>query len=504
MAKLTTRAELNVGTELIIDEPNRTIALAVAGNLVAKDGVTVQALYSKLVDLWSTATYQDSPFPMNAIDALSGQYQIGIDAGGNANGWKFLNQDTRNYLRDGGVEEYNSSGVLGRVQCSVIGLGSVSAGAQLYYQTTLGGTATDFVFTDQANQMVQVYGDAVADPTTTTFDNRTYLKGYVREQGKKYTDSVLADTGKTETGPYIVNLLLSNEDDLKITDLDVEMVNAPYSGITTTYLTGTGFTVAIVGSLSVDDVRQDTAGRWFICTGAGTINAAGVADYTTNGGTATLAAYTGERLIGTEYYPFKVIVAGNAATLEQIYTKVQYLLRQDVDIDSGAGTVIGKTADLLMSFVGDTLETTLGVYVDNLDPADTNDIVFQDQNGFDRTNPFVAAGTLSFNSVLVGAGSSYRLMYTTGPGAGDDYGEAGAITVNDASGTPITGTISASSVAFDFDYDNDTAGGPVGAKPVTLVGVRPGFGKFAVATGTLTRTKTISIALVAEQDRAYV
>ena len=73
MAKITSRAQLNVGTEIVIDEPGRTIRLVAAGNLVAKDGVTLQAVYSKLVDLWATATYQDSPFPMYAIDALSGQ-----------------------------------------------------------------------------------------------------------------------------------------------------------------------------------------------------------------------------------------------------------------------------------------------------------------------------------------------------------------------------------------------------------------------------------------------
>ena len=82
MAKITTRASLNVGTDVAIDEPNRTFTLNVAGNLVAKDGVTLQALYSKFSDLWATSTYQDSPFPMNAIDALSGQYYFGVDAGG--------------------------------------------------------------------------------------------------------------------------------------------------------------------------------------------------------------------------------------------------------------------------------------------------------------------------------------------------------------------------------------------------------------------------------------
>jgi len=79
MAKLTSKTSLNVGTEIVVDETAKTIQLLAAGNLIFKDGVTLQAVYSKLVDLWATASYQDSPFPMYALDALSGQYQIGTD-----------------------------------------------------------------------------------------------------------------------------------------------------------------------------------------------------------------------------------------------------------------------------------------------------------------------------------------------------------------------------------------------------------------------------------------
>jgi len=452
MAKITTRAGLNVGVELVIDEPNRTIRLASAGNLVIKDGCTMQALYSKLVDLWSTPTYQDSPFPMNALDALSGQYQIGIDAGGNANGWKFYDQGTRDILRDGGVEEYNSNGDLARVQVSVIGLGAVSAGAQLYFQPSPGWVSRDFVFDDQVNQMVQVYGDSSADPLSADLDYRTYLKGYCREEGKTYTSSVLGDTGKSETGAYIVNLLLSNENDLKIQDPDANMTNAPYDGITVEYYDF--------------DVDREISGM---------------------------------------FYPFRIFIEGNNATLEQIYTKVQYLLRQGYHDHLNSSSMEGKTTDELLSFVGDTLETAKGVFIDNLLDADSNRIDFLDQNGTVRRYDFVAAGTLGFNSVLIGAGSSYRLMFTNGPGAGDDYGEAGAITVKDATGADITGTVSTSSVSFSFDYDKDTLGGPIETpKDVTLVAVRPGYGKFAVATGTLTRSKGISLSVVAEADRAYI
>jgi len=453
MAKIIARSGLNVSTELTIDETLKTFTLNVAGNLVAKDGVTLQALYSKFVELWATPTYQDSPFPMYAIDALSGQFQFGTD-GSTYSGWKPADDTTRQMLRDGGWSEYTSAGVLARQYVGIVGLGSVSAGAQLYYQKVDGGAAANFTFTDQCNEGIQVLGDIAADATTTTFDSRTYFKGYVREYAKKYKDSVLADTGKTSTGANIVNVLLSNEDDLKIQANDAAMSGAPYSGITVAY-------------------------------------------YTANQ----------TRSIGGSNYNFKIIVAGNGATLEQIYTKLQYLLRQTTDINTGgtAGVKTGKIQSSLCSFVGDTLVTGTSVYIDNIQGADSNRIEFYDDSNTKRINPYTATGTITFNSVLVGAGSSYRLMYTSGPGALDNYGESGAITVLKADGvTPISGTISSGSIAFDFDYDGSTAGGTAGTdKAVTLIGVRPGSGKFAVATGTLSRSKAISLSLVAEADRVY-
>jgi hypothetical protein len=457
MAKITNKALLVVGTELVINEVARTIQLVATGNLVAKDGVSIRALYSRLIDLWQTASYQDSPFPMYTIDALSGQYQFGFD-GQYYNGWKPADDATRNMLRDGGWEEYSSTsalpaftttGTLNRVYAGIVALGTVNTGAQEYYQTTSTGAATNFTFTDGANIGVQVYGDA----TNGNFDTRSYFKAYVREYGYKYKDSVLADTGKTSTGAFIVNMLLSNEQDLKIAANDAAMASAPYSGITVTYF-------------------------------------------------ATNQTQT----IGGTGYPFRVTVDGNGATLEQIYTKVQYLLRQNTDIDSGAGTVIGKTAALLMNFLGDTLYTTTGVFITNLAAADTNRVVFKDQNGVDRQYPYTSAGVITANSPLIGAGSYYRMFFTTLPGVLDDFGESAAITVNDALGTPITGTFSTGSVGFTFDYDANVQGGRTAGTDanVTVIAGRPGTAKPVLFGGTINRSKGVSIGLVAEIDRAYL
>lgn len=459
MAKITSKSQLNVGTEIVIDEPNKTIELIAAGNLVAKDGVTLQAVYSKLVDLWATSGYQDSPFPMYAIDALSGQFQIGTD-GATFSGWKWKDTSTRNMLRDGGWSEYSSGGVLNQQFAGFVGLGSVTPATtvQPYYHLNAADAPTNFPFTDQFNVGIKVYGDA----SNGNFDKRTFAKCFVREYGKKFKSSVLADTGATGTGANKVNFLVSNEDDLKITTLlgavqatgDAAMSGAPYNGIT-------------------------------------------VAFYTANQ-TRTIAGVSRD---------FKIIIEGNGGTLEQIYAKVQYLLRQNSDINTGgtAGTVTGKTAADLLTFVGDTLVTSQSVFIDDVLSADSNRVEFYDDSNTKRTNLYTAAGTISFNSALVGAGSSYRLMFTAPPGAGNDYGESGAVTVNDATGDPITGTISAASIAFDYDYDGNVQGGFSGGtdRPVTLIGIRPGYGKFVVATGTLTRSKSIALSLVAEQDRVY-
>lgn len=544
MPKIVTRSGLVVGTELTIDETLKTFTLNVAGNLDAKSGVTLQALYSKFVELWAISTYQDSPFPMYAIDALSGQFQFGTD-GATFSGWKPATDATRQMLRDGGWSEYAASGVLARQYAGMVGLGVVSAGSQLYYQRVSTDAPTNFTFTDQCNEGIQVYGDIAADSTTTTFDKRAYFKGFVREYQKKYKDSVLSDTGKTSTGANLVNLLLSNETDLDITVADGSIATSPYSEINVKYfagnfqkdidLTGTprnfGIVVDVGTHSGTDGVTNGTA---LITTAAG-----GVVGATYAGGTVIVHEGAGKGIYNISSTPTSTnivtttVIAGSAsgisftlqravpvvASLQQIYTKIQYQLRQSGNINglASAGAVTGKTASILLNFVGSALKAGFfaptnpngggsGVTIQGYSATDVNSFTSYDNAAATRDYPYSAAGTISFNTPLVGAGSSYRLMFTAPPGAGNDYGESGAITVNNAAGTPITGTISSGSINFDYDYDGNVQGGFAGGtdRAVTLVGVKPASGKFVVATGTLSRSKAISLSLVAEADRVYI
>jgi hypothetical protein len=557
MTKLINKSSLNIGTELTVDVGTRTITLNVAGNLVAKDGVTWQALYSKLIQLWESATYNEHPFPFYTIDALSGQFNIGFD-GTRYNNWVFggtLSTGTRLYLRDGGWNEYtptaagadgtSASGTIASTFAGVVSLGSVSTAAQLYYQKVSAGSAIDFTYTDAANLGVQVYGDAANG----NFTSNTYLKGYCRIYAKKYTDSVLADTGKTGTGAYLVNLLLSNSDDLDIVNTDTDVITtpiAPYNKMRINYFSGAfqkdvdlagtprSFGIVVdVGTHSGIDGAGTTGTPVFTSTTGGitganftggtlTIhNGAAKGVYTVSGSpTATVVTLT-TNLLGTAAGASFTLAPSIpvAATLKQVYTFVQAKLRQATTINSvnGGTSVIGKTASLLMNWTaklvcGFYAPTNpagggTGVIVEGLSDADINTIQFFDNSAVQREYPFASAGSLDFSANLVGG---WYVLYYSDLTATNDWGTTDAVIVKNKAGTNISGTISSASIAFNYDYTNDTAGGlRTGGTDtaVTLVAGKSGSAKPVVvatsAAGGLTASKAIKIAAVAETDRAF-
>lgn len=583
-------------------------------NLVAKDGVSWQAFYSKFIDLWTTAFYNDFPFPLYTIDVLSGQFNIGTD-GATFSGWTFNDDASRGYMRDGGWSEYNASGVLGRQYSGIISLGAVSSGAQLYYQTTSTGAAVNHIYADAANQGVQVYGNATADATTTTFDTRTFFKGYVREYAFKYKDSILADTGKTATGAYIVNMLLSNETDLDILKTDayvsaavvitaaswttgVATYTATAHGLTTgdianitgvtpagynvvgtvTVLTANTFTLPItanpgtytsggtvgtlyslinikyfpttfnkdidisgtprafgividIGTYSGTDGSSTASGATLTSAAAGIVgadyiggtlvvhNGANKGTYNISGtptGTVVTITTTFPSTVSSQSFSlFRAVPV--VASLQQVYTKIQYLIRQNVDINNlaSAGDVIGKTATQQLNFVGSALKAGFfaptnangggsGVTLIGYAAADVNSFTSYDNTAAARDYPFASAGSLLSNSNLTSGGAGYYRMYFTTNPAGN-YGTANAVTVNDASGSPIAGVVTAGVLSFTFDYTGNVQGGRTGGTDanVTVVAGNAGFAKPVVSTGLLNASKAISISLTAETDRAY-
>ena len=441
MAMITDPDQLNQATEVVLNTTNKTIGLSVAGNL-STDGVTLKALYSFLKEEWKNDTSLIKfPFPMGPI--TDEQFEL-------INGWDFLDSTSRNLIRNAGWAVVNTSGVVTSMHAGVITLGSLEADDQVYYQQTGGGASTNIVLTGPVNQAVQIYSDPNGDGSTADgFDRRSLLNLFVREWQQTYAKSTLSDIGVSQMTYQAYRFPLTSAADLKVTHTESAVsTDAPYSGIDITY-------------------------------------------YGTDQ----------NRTIGGGSYPFRVIIDGNNATAEQIYEKVQWSLRQNSDIDAGAGSVTGKTADDLLYFVGDTLKTRDGVFIDNYNVNDINRLVFTDYNGVERTFPYVATLTLNFGTNLVNDSNAvYRVFFTSG------YGNEGAITVNDKDSVAMTGTVSGqSSITKTFDYDGNTQGGRTAGTDanITVVAIGLATGQYVSATGTIQRSNANSVSLVASLERSY-
>ncbi len=458
--------------ELFVDLANKKIKLVRIGALSA-DGITLKAIYSKLKDIWQADTTAIKyEFPMTPItdEQFELLYNWDFDKTGSGSDY------TPNLVRTGGWARKNAVGVVIEKWIGVVTLGSIQAGGQVYFTQSATGNATNFTLTGAVNQAVQIYndadGDGVFSPTDPAdYDYSSYFKLFIREQGNTYATSQLSDIGVTSLASQVYRFPLTDSDDSKIgvadTGIDANSDGtadvSPYSGMSIT---------------------------WYAAPQARTIN--GVSRN------------------------FHVVINGNSGSLQQIYEFVQWKLRQNTDIDAGAGTKIGKLTNELLYFVGGDLYTRLdstgGVYVDNYLAGDTNLIHFTDDTGTIRNNARTASITLNFGANLVADASAiYRVFFTNddaGDNTGRDYGTATAITINNATGTPIAGNVSgASTLQFTYDFDNNVQRGAASAGddvPFTAVAIGLTTGQFVSGTGTiLGTTLTGSASLVSALERNY-
>jgi len=455
MTLITDPDSLNQGAEVTIDTAAKTITLNEAGNL-SSDGVTLQALYSFLKEEWKNDNALiPFPFPMVAITPEQCEF---------VSDWVPADDATRKLIRTGGWREVNASSVLNREYCGIITLGNIDTGDNAYYAFASDAARTAFTYDGPVNEAIQTFGDAANGD----FDKRSdVLTVYIREQGKEFDQTDTDDIGVSTLTNKVERFPLGEDTDLKISasDNDIE-TTAPYTGMSVTF-----------------------------------------------------HATAQSRTIGGTSRDFGIIIDGNNGTAEQIYEFIQYQLRQDVDIDAGGAGVNGLLADAMLTFVGDRLDTLQaanpegggnGVTIDNYNSNDTNRLRFIDNTGTYRTFPFVSAGSLLFNDNLVNDASAIYRMFFTDPdetgSSGDEYGTDGALTVEDASGTPIEGNVSGqASISFDFDYDGNTQGGRTAGTDadVTIVAIGLDTAQFVVATGTITRSTGINFSLVSALERNY-
>lgn len=209
------------------------------------------------------------------------------------------------------------------------------------------------------------------------------------------------------------------------------------------------------------------------------------------------------RTINLVKYPFHWRLFAHGGTLSQVFQFLQRELRRATDVDGGNGVARGDITDLLMSFASPT-GTTLDLYPDDLATAESNNVTFRDLTGDDRTNAFIVGITLDVNANLVSSASKRITMYfTTNPGG--NFGTNNAIIVDDKDGVDINYTAIAGDIQTSFDYTNNSQGGrtPDTNAAVTVVAIGDDLAQHILATATITKVNSLTIAVQPALERNY-
>jgi len=511
--------------------------------------------------------------------------------------------------------------------------------------TVINSTTNDgtYVITAVATLTLTVTGTPFSveawSTTTIAWDNDNAFVTALRirdgdTNGKTFGEADLTAAGETSIVSKIIRFALANATDLKISEIDANITNSPYSEVRIRYLaaaynrevdsaTPRDFGIVIdAGTYSNSNGAAGTTSRWDSAAFVLGVGEA-LADYVggtliihegVNQGSHTISGTPVDNagtlevtLVGT---PLTVAGSSESFTVqratplsvdyEDIYEKVQYQLRQATDInENGAVVVVGKTAGRLGIFEGDTLKMGTftptnpagggsGVFIEGFDTNNTNSLAFTDNGGTARTFPFVSAGSLNFSQNLVDdTDGEYWLFfeYTTrtnladgavvGPatdtmdlespgsflpalsvndyikisgfadeasngifivmvvnvstqdytvrkydgtavGAAESgvtidvdenpYGSPDAIIVDNNSGADLAADINATSVAFDFDYDNNVQGGRAQGTNAVVRLVVGGLesAQMAISSSlTITASTGLSFSITSAQERNY-
>jgi hypothetical protein len=509
---------------ITINTSTKTITITPGSGTLpaAADGVTGQALYSALKLLWkNSSTYIKFPFPMEAITPEQFEF---------INGWVLADDTTRKALRTCGWAERGSAGTsIIRKYMGIVSLGTLGSTDQPYYQWNT-GSKVDFDFPGVINEGIQIFGDS-SNGNFDYSDGGDTLKLFCREQGKLYASSNNTAIGATTLNYITYRFPLSNSDDLNIAAYatDAAIASAPtvstatWSGGVLTINTSAahnftaGVRVRISGASNtayngVYTVATAPTGTQFTVAKASDPGAWGTGSLASIYASITVEYFSVDQPYDVsgdavnENYRYIITDSSTLATTAEIYQKIQYQLRQNIDIDTGAGSVIGATADSLLTFVGSTLVGSRGVYISGLNSNFLNSVQFYDfTTNTLREYPFIASGVINFGANAGTGDFKYWMFYSDLTGTAD-YGSTDAVLVKDKDGNDITGTYTGSAVSWNFKYDSETAGGLRTAgqnAPVVVVGIGLTGGQWASVNHTITKTAGQSILLAPAQERNY-
>jgi hypothetical protein len=414
-------ADDSVGASIYIDTALRTIKIrnnsaAPKGPVLDETGVTLQALYSFLKEEWKNDPNIKSliayPFPLIAITPEQFEFRYG---------WTPADDSSRSLIRTAGWREFGTDNTtLKREYMGTISLGSIDGD-----QNQDGGGDQDFVyyaFFDSASGIPKTgaitynfpgeVNQAVQTLDSTAFDRRgDILRLFIRQPLKTYDQTDTTDIGLSAgtTLPYNTQRFpLVEGQDLKL--------------------------LAANGGVTDATIAANTAGgQKYSMQGDGP-----TIEYLETSELSNTFGYAEDLLDGPHNFGIKIAsIDGTDGTSplsnQELYSFVQYQLRQDSDIEvpgaTQTSTKIGKLSDELLAYVGDTLTTKLatnidqggaqtGVAITNIRPADINITQLTDDAGVLQSFPFSTAITISFSQDILNDGANAKAFvyydYTRG------------------------------------------------------------------------------------------
>jgi len=213
---------------------------------------------------------------------------------------------------------------------------------------------------------------------------------------------------------------------------------------------------------------------------------------------------------GTQYnYPFvaagNILVNQNAVDDSGPAEYVMYFEYTERFTNTGFGisSTAGAVSTLDSSVIDLTAELTIGDFIKLDGFADTNNDGYWEVTGAPAgAGPYTAEITKRFDADLpADEAEGATISLDKNPIDTDD-----AIVVNDNSGTPITGVITATTIPFDFDYDNNVQGLRSSNTPAAVI-VRVLGTDVAVnaeGTSTITRATGLVVSVTAPLERNYL
>ena len=416
-------------------------------------GASGQAVYSKAMIDWLDDSFlrANAPFPMRAIDSDAGKYLYGQDANGNNSGWLPTDDAdivlgtfgirTRKLVRNAGFNEFDASG---NITARSFGALTVDAVENPLADTAFGffGTDTtvdntfDLAFPGPVNEAIQFFKEqaqtdlAITATTITRVGGSFITEGYVvggrvtvRNANTGANDGIWTLTAVSALVLTTAGMTIDAADTTAI--LAVDNTNAFRLGMRERDDAddfGSTFAQADLNSINKPGLGNFVF-QFPLATGTDlkiTDKAAALAGAPYTGMTLTMHATPQARgaggvLVGGPFN-FGFILEGNSGTKEQCFTFLQAELQKLTDVDADADTNIGRTVGLLARFVGESLEVGSadggltqtvspdgggpGLYIDNLNSADANSVVFFDSLGVGQLKPIATSVTLDANETL--------------------------------------------------------------------------------------------------------